>query len=157
MKLAVHLHLYYFEQLPEILGYLKSLSETDYDLFVTMVEENEKVISEIKVVYPNAHIMIVPNYGYDVGPFIEFLHQIDLDKYDYILKIHSKKDVSKNRTRLNGNRMDNRLWKKILFDALLKDAERVQNNLALGCFPLNTVLQKKKELTKNYCLKSMKL
>lgn len=131
MKLAVHLHLYYFEQLPEILGYLKSLSETDYDLFVTMVEENEKVVSEIKVVYPNAHIMIVPNYGYDVGPFIEFLHQIDLDKYDYILKIHSKKDVSKNRTRLNGNRMDNRLWKKILFDALLKDAERVQNDLAL--------------------------
>lgn len=130
-RLVVHLHLYYLGQLPEIMNYLSGLKGTDYDLFVTMVERSEKAISQIKAVCPDTHVIIVPNYGYDVGPFIEFLHRIDLNKYDYVLKIHTKGDVSKNHICLNGRRMDNKLWKKILFDALLKDKERVQNNLAV--------------------------
>ena len=131
MKLAVHLHLYYLDQLPEILVYLKSLDGQNYDLFVTMVAHDAQAEKALKAIAPTTKIMIVPNYGYDVGPFIEFLHKIDLDKYDCILKIHTKGHVSKNRTRLNGNRMNNRLWKTVLFDALLKDPERVQSNLLL--------------------------
>ena len=75
MKLAVHLHFYYLEQLSEILTYLRSLKGQCCDLFVTMVEENKKAQAQIKAVYPNATIMVVPNYGYDLGPFIEFLHR----------------------------------------------------------------------------------
>ena len=131
MKLAVHLHLYYLEQLPEILRYLQSLDGLDYDLFVTMVEENKEVTAQIKDSQPKAQIILTPNYGYDVGPFIALLHQIDLDKYAYVLKIHTKGNVSRNHTWINGHRLDNRLWKQILFDALLKNKERVQEDLAL--------------------------
>lgn len=131
MKLAVHLHLYYLEQLPEILKNLNSLDGQNYDLFVTMVEKNQEAEQAIKSFNPDAKIMIVPNLGYDVGPFIEFLHQINLDDYDYILKIHTKGNKSKNHTWLNGNRLDNQLWKQILYDALLKDKERVKHNLAI--------------------------
>ena len=131
MKLAVHLHLYYLKQVPDVLRYLRSLDGQNYDLFVTMVREDRETEQTIRAFNPNATIMIVPNRGYDIGPFIEFLHKIDLDAYDYVLKVHTKGDISKNRTRLNGNRMDNKLWKQVLFDGLLKDKERVQNNLTL--------------------------
>ena len=119
MKLAVHLHLYYLEQLPEILGYLNSLAEIDYDLFVTMVKSDKGVEEKILALHPQAKIMVVPNRGYDLGPFVEFLHKIDSDKYDLVLKVHTKGNVSKNYTWLNGRRLDNRLWGQILWDALL--------------------------------------
>ncbi len=130
-RLAVHLHLYYLDQLSEVLCYLKSLDGQRYDLFVTMVEDNQEATAKIIAAYPNAHIMIVPNYGYDIGPFIEFLHKIDLDAYDLILKIHTKGSTSQNHTWLNGQCLDNKLWGHILLDVLLKDKERVQSNLAM--------------------------
>lgn len=128
--LAIHLHLYYLEQLPEILNYLRSLEGMDYDLYVSMISHDEEVEREINRFKPDAQIWIIPNQGYDVGPFIDFLHKIDLDEYRYILKIHTK-GKSNNHTWLNGNRLDNKLWKEILLDSLLKDKERVQENLNL--------------------------
>lgn len=129
MKLAVHLHLYYFDQLPDVLKYLASLDGQSYDLFVTMVKENKKIEQAIQTFDPNATIMIVPNCGYDLGPFIAFLHKVDLDAYDLILKVHTKGKISQNHTWLNGRRLDNKLWGQILWDSLLKDKERVRENL----------------------------
>lgn len=129
--LAIHLHLYYLEQLPEILNYLRSLEGIDYDLCVSMISHDEEAEKEIKQFKPDAQIWLVNNFGYDVGPFIDFLHKIDLDKYKYILKIHTKGNRSNNHTWLNGRRLDNKLWKEILLDSLLKDKERVQENLNL--------------------------
>ncbi len=126
---AVHFHLYYLEQLPEVLVYLKSLENLSYDLFVTMPKENEVVEKQIKNFNPDTKIFIVNNWGYDIGPFISFLHQVKLDEYKYILKIHTKGNKSNNHAYLNGKRLDNKLWKRILFDALLKNQERVRKNL----------------------------
>ena len=128
--LAVHLHLYYLNQLSEILEYLKSLNGQSYDLFVTMVEQNVEAEKSIKSFKPDANVMIVPNQGYDVGPFIEFLHKIDLDQYEYVLKIHTKKNASEDYIVLNRCPMDGKLWKKVLFDSLLKNRKRVESNLA---------------------------
>ena len=110
MKIAVHLHLYYLEQLPKILKYLKSLDGTAHDLHVTMVKHDKDAEKAISTFNPKANIIIVPNRGYDLGPFIEFLHQIDLDAYDLILKVHTKKEISQNHTWLNGRRLDNKLY-----------------------------------------------
>ena len=147
--LAVHIHLYYTAQLPEILNALKSLEETDYDLFVTVVRENKEVEEKIKAFNKNARLWVVPNRGYDIGPFIDFLHKIDLAAYEFILKIHTKGTEGKNYTLLNGNRLDNKLWKQILLDALLKDKKRVRDNLA--------VLKRKSQmgiLSSGYCITS---
>ena len=102
-KLAVHLHLYYKEQLPKIVKYLKNLDGVDYDLFVTMVEDDEQVKLKILAEFPNSKIWVVENRGYDIGPFIEFLHRIDLKDYEYVLKVHTKGTKSNNYTHLNGN------------------------------------------------------
>ena len=127
---AVHLHLYYLEQLPKILKRLKSLVGQNYDLFVTMVERNEEAEKSIKSFNANADITIVPNRGYDVGPFIEFLHKIDLDDYEYILKVHTKSLKSNTFTILNGHGMTNGFWNDILWNALLVSKRQVQKCLA---------------------------
>ena len=129
--LAVHLHLFYIEQLPRILPHLKSLNGVGYDLFVSMVQKNKAVEKQIKDFNPKAQIYIVENKGYDIGPFIDFLHKIDLDQYKYILKIHTKNEKTSNLTYLNNKRFDNKLWKELLFDALLNSKKDVLKKLDL--------------------------
>ena len=130
-KLAVHLHLYYTEQLPEILKYLRNLNKIEHDLFVTIVKDDQNVITQLRAFNPQAKIWVVENRGYDIGPFIDFLHHINIDDYEYILKLHTKGKKSKNYTWLNGRRFDNALWGKILWESLLATPERLQENLMI--------------------------
>lgn len=130
-KLAVHLHLYYIDQLPLVLKYLNVLKNIDCDLFVTMVEKNAAVENKIKSLYPNAKIWLVENRGYDIGPFIDFLHHIDLNQYTYVLKLHTKGLKSPNYTLLNGKRFDNALWSKVLWESMLATKEHLQANLQI--------------------------
>lgn len=130
MKLAVHLHLYYLDQLPKVLKYLMSLNGQPYDLFVTMVKHNKQIEETIKAFNPNTKVIIVPNRGYDLAPFIEFLHKIDLDQYDLILKVHTKAPKSRNFTVLNGHNFTNRLWNHVLWDAVLGSKDQAQQCLA---------------------------
>lgn len=148
-KIAVHLHLYYTEQLPLVLKYLCALKDSDYDLFITMVKDDENVQREIKSLFPDSLIWIVQNRGYDIGPFVDFLHKIDLNKYDYVLKLHTKGLKSPNYTLLNGRRFDNALWSKILWESMLATPMRLQKNLhILDNNPQYNMLGS------NYCLTS---
>ena len=130
-RILVHLHLYYLNQLDEILVRLQNLQGLNYDLYVTMTEKNSGAEQKIKQFKPNAHIFQVANKGYDVGPFIEVLHSLNLDKYEYVLKIHTKGTTAQNYTYINGRRFDNKLWSRLLFEALLPSKEQVRNNLQL--------------------------
>lgn len=127
--ILVHLHLYYLNQLDEILSRLQNLQGLNFDLYVTMIKKAGETEQKIKQFKPDAHILQVANQGYDVGPFIEVLRSLDLDKYDYVLKIHTKGTAAENYTRINGRRLNNKLWNRLLFDALLFSVEQVHNNL----------------------------
>lgn len=164
MKVAVHLHLYYLEQLPELLARLENLNRTGitWDLFVTMpaavcplsatgknaahlsaavispaVETNARfnrfdaAAAQIRAAFPAAVIWHPENRGYDVGPFIDFLHRISLDEYDYILKIHTKRRQHGEYCCFNGVRFYTAAWSKMLLDALLETPEIVRKNFAL--------------------------
>lgn len=132
MKTAIHLHLYYMDQLPEIILKLKNMDKAaiDYNLYVTMSTENRQAETEIKKEFPKAAIWQVENRGYDIGPFVDFLHKINLGDYDYILKVHTKNKNKGNCTILNKNRMDNALWGKVLFEALLGTPKQIKKNYA---------------------------
>lgn len=127
--ILVHLHLYYINQLDEILARLQNLQELKFDLYVTMIEKSPAAEQKIKQFKPDAHILQLENKGYDIGPFMEVLHSLDLDKYNYLLKIHTKGTTAQNYTRINGKRLNNKLWNRLLFDALLFSEEQVHNNL----------------------------
>ena len=131
MKIAVHLHLYYFNQLPKVLSYLKSLEGIDYDLFVTMVQENKDVEQQLKTFNPNTNIFVVENRGYDIGPFIDFLHHIDFKKYDYVLKVHTKSEDKSVFVRLNGYSLSTKLWVFLLWNSLLGSKKQLDKALSL--------------------------
>lgn len=128
---AVHLHLYYRNQADEMLRFLRNLRGIAFDLFITMVENDPNLIAKIQRVWPTAHVYVVPNRGYDVGPFIDFLHRINLNNYRYILKLHTKGTKSQNTTILNGYVLTNALWREIMLNTLIGSPARVRQNINL--------------------------
>ncbi len=130
-KIAVHLHLYYENQLGYILKKLKNLSGLDYDLYVSMAKENLEIATEIRKFCPDACIWVPENRGYDIGPFIDFLHRIDLDAYDYVLKLHTKGKRARYYVYINGRHYNCILWGRILYDALAGSVKQVLKNLRI--------------------------
>lgn len=126
---AVHLHLYYRDQADDMFRFLKNLHGVDFDLFITLVENDTNLIAKIQKTWPMAHVYVVPNRGYDVGPFIDFLHRINLNHYRYILKLHTKGRTSQNTTILNGHVLTNDLWREIMLNTLIGSTTRVHQNL----------------------------
>ena len=116
-KLVVHLHIYYKDMWKEIKSYLSNIT-VPYDLYVTMVSEDSKLTEDIKRFHKNSIIWIVENRGYDIGPFIDFLHRINLNEYDYILKLHTKSksgvDTVINRLAFSKNDWVNTLLKSLI-------------------------------------------
>ena len=91
--ILAYLHLYYTDMLEEMLSYIQNLSEYNYDLYITMVEDNKDVISKIKKAMPKAHIVLVDNRGFDVWPFLRVLQMVNIDDYSYIVKLHTKRNM----------------------------------------------------------------
>lgn len=118
-KVLVHLHIYYRDQTDYFIGKLSNICGCEWDLYVTMTELNSETESKLLSFKPDAHIMKVENRGYDVWPFIRVLKYVDLDKYDYILKLHTK-NRSDASSRINGLSLDNYKWRDELVDPLLK-------------------------------------
>ena len=112
LTLAVHLHLYYFEMWPEIKRLLLNMGDYPYDLYVTMVTENPEVSEEIKAFHHNTQVWMFDNRGYDVGPFIEFLHRIGLNEYDLIMKLHTKNKNNGIETYIGNYVFDRPIWVK---------------------------------------------
>ena len=96
MKICIHLHLFYTEMLDEMLRYIDNFStnkDIEYDLYVTLCKHNKKVEDRIFKFKDNAQIIVVSNRGYDLAPFLHVSKMINLDDYDYIIKLHSKRDL----------------------------------------------------------------
>lgn len=125
-KVLVHLHLYYLDQLDYMLKKLKNINSCDWDLFVTMTKQDEKAIQKLKGFKPDVYIVPVENKGFDIWPFLQVLNLVDLDNYDDILKIHTKKYRKKKDFYGRGN-----AWRNYLIDALLGSPKQFQKNIHL--------------------------
>ena len=121
------------DQLPEIISKLQNMDKAgvDYDLYVTMTAKDEEAETKIKQVFTKVTIWQVENRGYDIGPFIDFLHKINLDSYAYILKVHTKNKKGGDYGCFNGVRVDSKTWANMLWDALLGSSDVVKNNYSI--------------------------
>ena len=119
LSLAVHLHLYYLDMWPDIKKYLQNIGDYPYDLFVTMNSVDTALVKEIRNFHQQCKIWVVENRGYDVGPFIDFLHKIDLQKYDLVMKIHSKTPFGRGLAHLGRYFLNRRQWTDLLLQGLL--------------------------------------
>ncbi|GAP72767.1 hypothetical protein SAMD00024442_41_28 [Candidatus Symbiothrix dinenymphae] len=90
----MHIHLFYLEQTDTLLDKLKSIGDNPYDLFITMCRHDDAVEQKIKSFNPAAKIIMTHNVGADVYPFIHILNSVDLDDYSYIVKLHTRRDLT---------------------------------------------------------------
>lgn len=127
---AIHLHLHYTNRWPEIQRYLQNMGAHPYHLYVTLTQENASLVKEIRKFQPQAVIWRTENRGYDIGPFVDFLHRVDLSQYDLVLKIHTKSKSGLQKTWINGRYITKKRWVQLLFDALLGTQEVWRRNAA---------------------------
>jgi lipopolysaccharide biosynthesis protein len=113
--ILVHIHIFYAGIWPELKQCLHSISDFTYDLYVTISQDNINLRTEIISFNPSANIRIMENIGYDIWPFINILNGVDLDKYSFIIKLHTKGtgnglEILDNYYNVSGN-----LWRKYCF------------------------------------------
>ena len=91
-KILVILHLFYPESWKEIREYLLNLKGYKWDLCVTYPNhlEGRLPVDSIRQINPGTRFFSLENKGYDIGPFLHALHQIDPEEYDVIFKLQSK-------------------------------------------------------------------
>ncbi len=100
--ILVCLHIFYPEMWPELKKYVLNVAQYPFELYVTMVKHDLEIENDIRRTFStppqfknanNVHIRIVENRGYDCGPFIEVLNQVNLDQYSYVVKLHTKRNL----------------------------------------------------------------
>jgi tetratricopeptide (TPR) repeat protein len=124
-KLAVLVHVYYWDLWQELLSYIKNI-DTEYDLFINIVESVWKpsIHETIRQDLPQGRILISKNRGRDIGGYLELMGHLELEKYDLFILLHTKKSPQNPKVVAD-------LWRKNLLDAILGDKEKVQTNLAI--------------------------
>lgn len=94
MNIAIHAHVFYPELWDELASCIRNFQGYPYDLFVTTPHSDKSLQQKILSDFPHADYRILENRGYDLGPFVDVLNSLDLSKYDYIVKLHTKRDWS---------------------------------------------------------------
>ncbi len=122
--ILVHLHLFYLDQLPYFLEKLANITGS-YDLICTVNQKNPALVQQLQQFHPNTRVILVENRGYDIWPFLQVIYQVDLSKYDYVLKLHSKRNIPYEAYRTHFP------WREALVEPLLHSPEIFKKNLHL--------------------------
>ncbi len=119
-RILVMLHMFYMCSWIEIKEYLKNLEVYNYDLIVTYtdVTRNEAVLEKIRQFKPGVKLVECPNVGYDVGPFLHALNDVNLDEYDIVFKLQSK-GVNRARCYIYGQYFKKRDWFLNLYEGCI--------------------------------------
>lgn len=122
-KIAVVLHLYYEDLAPEFAAALDNLP-VPFDLFITTHEQTDqeklrKTFSSCAAM-AGMEIIVTPNRGRDVAPFVAVYDRLLAGGYDVCCKIHSKKSAF-----YDGHES----WRRYLLGNLLGSPEIVKSIL----------------------------
>lgn len=93
--ILVCVHIYYKELWPELRGLIANIEAANmpYEMFITTPHHDNDWIEQLKHDQPLATIITVPNKGFDIAPFIDVINRIDLARYSYVIKLHTKRDI----------------------------------------------------------------
>lgn len=123
-KILVHIHLFYVDQADFFIERLKNITE-DFDLFITYVEESIEFKEKFKTFKSDVKLIKVENRGYDVLPFINVIKSVNLDDYDYVLKLHTKNKRTK--IKLHGFKCTGYWWRNQLVNCIIGSKRRFKN------------------------------
>lgn len=120
-KLLVHLHIHYHDQIDYFIEKMKNINGINWDLNATLTNWNQDTVKKLKELKPDAKISLVENRGYDIWPFIKVIRDADLDNYDFVIKLHTKRDIRK--CAANVIPMKGYEWRDALTDGILYSPE----------------------------------
>ena len=92
-RILVLFHVFYPHAIPLAAQYFANLDPYRWHLCATIVAgpESENARNALLAIKPDADIrMLKESRGFDVGPFFDSLHRVDLSAYDVVLKLHTK-------------------------------------------------------------------
>ena len=102
IRVAIHAHVFYAHIWPEIKVCIENFISVCGGDNVLLVVTYPQTETDLKQLFDNFslgckfRVLPVPNQGYDIGPFlVVFLNNLDLSKYDFIVKLHTKRDTEK--------------------------------------------------------------
>lgn len=125
----IHIHIYYYDIWQELKIVVKNFEKFSADLVITL---SESVVDKQDVItdeFPQAQIISVPNRGYDIAPFLMVLKSINLDDYQYVVKLHTKRDVPVG-AYLGYNYVGGKLWREYLLEPFFSE-ENINTCMAL--------------------------
>ncbi len=128
VKLLVHIHLYYHDQLDYFLEKLRNIT-IPFDLYVTLVDSSDLVQEKLLAEHPRARIIKVEDRGYDVYPFLQVLKNSNLKDYDYVLKLHTKSHRSE-KASINSIPYEAYDWRDDLIDPLIGSKFQFNRNIS---------------------------
>lgn len=91
MKTLVIAHVYYPELWPELSGCIHNINGQK-NVVVTYVDKSSVIAARRD--FPDAKFLFCENRGYDIGPFLKALQAVDLSKYDLVVKLHTKRNIT---------------------------------------------------------------
>jgi rhamnosyltransferase len=114
---AIVIHAYYPEELALILNRLKTIP-CEFDLILTGSTENlfANLDQRIPEKARSVNLFIYQNRGRDVGPFVDLIRRGVFDKYQSVLKLHTKRSSYSDK---------GTLWLETLIDGLIPSPSQV--------------------------------
>lgn len=121
-------HVYYPELWPELARCIGNLGD-QADLIVTYSDES--AVSAARRDFPRARFLRCENRGYDIWPFLHALQSISPSDYDYIVKLHTKREVREGII-LNHALIGGTNWRRLLlrFVSTRRDWRKALSKLA---------------------------
>jgi lipopolysaccharide biosynthesis protein len=120
LAIGIVVHLHYCDVWPDFERRLWNLT-LPFRLIVTLTEPNPVLAARIAEQFPDSKILVYPNRGRDVGPFIQLLREGHLDDFELICKLHGKKTVS-----LGSRAVFGEVWRRLLLNDLIGSDELVR-------------------------------
>ena len=109
---------------------LFQLQQCQTQLHITMVERNPTLEKEILASFPDARIHVLENRGYDIAPFIHIINNVNLDDFDFIVKLHTKRNIRDYFHHVNYHWVYGKRWRKMLL-AFVSSAQTLSKTLSL--------------------------
>lgn len=129
-KVAVLIHCYYYDIMPEIKKYVNNL-KIPHDIFINVPisVKDEAKINWIKELFPEAIINFSENRGRDIGGFVSLWSQYRADSYTSALLLHTKKSP---------HIKSGAAWRQNLLNSILSNPQ-IANSNASQIYPESSI------------------
>ncbi len=94
MRILIQVHVYYEQIWPDLEVCIKNFAaEAHVDVFFSYPVRKPELRIILSSQFPDAHLMAVEDWGYDISPFLAVVNTVKLNEYDYVVKLHTKRDT----------------------------------------------------------------